>query len=133
MTQSGSLLGWSVVGLIYDIVGATFLVVAIFFNSPVKIAHQAGTYWDSSTFAARALSEQTLDARVGLVLLIAGFVLQILGQLQLPAEPRLSQVLIAAVALFALGYLLLARKWLVARLVSRVEAVQRQQASTGKS
>ena len=73
-------LNWSVVGLIYDIAGAIALAAAIFLNSPAKIAHLAGTYWDSSSPAIHALAEQTVDARLGLVLLVFGFVFQVFGQ-----------------------------------------------------
>ena len=118
-------LGWNVVGLIYDIVGAIFLVVAIFFNSPAKIAHQAGTYWDSSSYAGKALVEQTVDARVGLLILVAGFVFQMFGQWLGDGDFGLLLVLVAAIILLTAAYLARARRWFVDRLVARVEAVQR--------
>lgn len=115
-------LGWSVIGLFYDIVGAIFLAYAIFFNSPAKIAHQAATYWNSSPFAIRALAEQTVDARAGLILLVVGFVLQIVGQWHSSGNVYGSVSLLALLLAFVIAHLAFLRNRFTDRLVARVKA-----------
>lgn len=127
--MSMALLNWSVVGLLYDIVGAIFLVVAIFNNSPAKIAHQASTFWDSSPVAVRALSEQTIDARTGLSILITGFVFQIFGQWSLNGNVYLFVGLLILLSVVVILYFGLLRKQFVNSLVARVSNYRNEQKS----
>lgn len=127
MTQIISFLNWTVVGLVYDIVGAIFLAAAVFFNSPGKIAHQAGTYWNSSPYAVRAFAEQTMDTRIGLMLLVIGFALQIVGQCTNTSDGWVFVSLLMIILVIVAAYTFFARKWFVDRLISRVDEYQNRE------
>ncbi|MGE0676491.1 hypothetical protein [Pseudolabrys sp.] len=118
-----SAFGWSVVGLIYDIVGAVFLAFAIFLNSPKKVAAQAGTYWDFNPHLLKAISEQTTDARSGLIFLVFGFALQLVGQWRLPESRAWSITLLVLLGIFVLFYVTVLRRHLTSRLEARVRAM----------
>ena len=46
-----------------------------------EIQAQAGTYWDANPHLARALSESRVDITVGSLVLLAGFLMQLAGNL----------------------------------------------------
>lgn len=67
----------NVVGLVFDIAGATLLAKSIFFNRAAAIAAQAQPTWDDNFGLRLALCEQRVDAWFGLPLLVAGFFVQL--------------------------------------------------------
>lgn len=66
----------NLLGLVFDIFGAILLGRAVVFNSTAKIAQQVATAWNYNKRLIPAVVEQRIDGVLGLVLLIAGFVLQ---------------------------------------------------------
>jgi len=73
---------FSVAGLIYDIAGAWLIVEAIIRTRDEQIARQAhpgGQFSGGNLKLFAALEEQRHDARFGLALLIAGFLLQLVA------------------------------------------------------
>lgn len=75
---------FSVAGLLYDIAGAWLIVEAIIRTRDEQIARQAhpgGQFHGGNLKLFAALDEQRHDARFGLGLLIAGFLLQLVAAL----------------------------------------------------
>lgn len=70
---------WTAIGLIYDIFGVIILGYALAFTSVKRLIDQAGTRWSSNRVAFDALVNQRTDARFGVLLLVVGFLMQILG------------------------------------------------------
>ena len=73
---------FNLAGLVFDIAGASVLGWGILSNSIERIAWQAATQWSFNRGLARALSEQHIDARIGVPLLVAGFALQLVSVCQ---------------------------------------------------
>lgn len=96
----------NVAGIMYDILGATLLAKAIAFTSDKLLAAQAGSYTGWNPVLLAALDEQRLDAKYGLGILIAGFLLQLLAAIGIgPDVPPLwlfgfALVLVAIVGLY---------------------------------
>jgi hypothetical protein len=68
-------------GVITDIVGAIILSRALVFSRPADLLRQQQPRYCGNPDLLKALSEQGYDARYGGSLLLAGFVLQLLGNL----------------------------------------------------
>lgn len=71
----------AIVGLILDIVGVVVLGWALGFASNVQLNRISGTYFELNTYALEDLVKQAFDTRIGLMVLCAGFSLQIVGSI----------------------------------------------------
>lgn len=70
---------FSVAGIVLDIVGAIVLGSALLLKDD-DIEKRAGTYWDENPHIAPALRADRRKGQIGLGLLVAGFLLQLIGQ-----------------------------------------------------
>jgi len=73
---------WSTLGLIFDIVGAILIVLGILSTSRKSISVLSGTFYGGNTFLYNSLLHQKNDTLYGLMILIIGFLYQILGSVQ---------------------------------------------------
>jgi hypothetical protein len=94
----------TVAGLIYDIGGAALLARALFFSSIGELRTQATVRITGMPGLQRALCEQRVDARFGLVLLIVGFLLQLVGSLISTSAAAVLTVLLLIFAVVVVGY-----------------------------
>ena len=63
-------------GLCFDIVGAVILARAVIWELKKKIALKVATTWDYNVSQVSGFVSQRVDAAAGLIILVAGFVLQ---------------------------------------------------------
>ncbi len=87
-------------GLVFDIVGAVLLGRAVAFNSREKIAQQVATAWGFNKQLIPHVVEGRLEAVTGLMILVAGFMIQ--GASQFYAGDLLTALLIVCVLAVAL-------------------------------
>jgi hypothetical protein len=73
----------AVLGLVLDIVGAIVVVRAIILNPDRRIAKTTGAWWQCNPFLTASLIEQKVESTAGLLVLIVGFVLQLLAAFNL--------------------------------------------------
>ncbi|MGK2228737.1 MAG: hypothetical protein ACI9GK_002576 [Devosia sp.] len=90
-------------GLVWGIAGTWFLGRAFSLSDDV-IRRQAGTYFDLSPPALRALCEQRIDARVGLSCLGVGFLLQAFSAFGIQAAVGFSIFLCTPALFVAMSY-----------------------------
>jgi hypothetical protein len=69
----------SLVGLLLNFIGAVLLVIPRF-RSSEAIQAQAGTYYDKNPHLEEALKRDSNFARIGFLLMAAGFLLQIVSR-----------------------------------------------------
>ena len=115
------MLGWSVIGLAYDIAGVIVLGAALAATPHDAILRQAGTYWNGNVGVYHALYMQRFDARIGLGLLVAGFVLQALGAVGLAQNDPLAWLLWGALV-FGVAIFFPLRRRVLARLPSQFDS-----------
>jgi hypothetical protein len=123
-----SLNALTVAGLIYDIGGATLLARALFFSSTRTLMIQATVRITGMPGLQKALCEQRVDARFGLVLLILGFLLQLVGSLISTSAAAVLAVLLFILAVVVVAYCGLRRK-LVERDYRALRALEVSEAS----
>ena len=110
-------------GLTLDIAGALLLASGLMFKPPRKAIEEASPMWDFNAALEANVASQTADAQVGAVLLVAGFVAQLVSALGVHAATW-SDVAVAAgsaavVDLVAVAFLLLLwRRWHIRRLLA---------------
>jgi hypothetical protein len=104
----------AVAGVVFDIFGAVILSRAFILSRAVELARQIENRWAGNSDLLRALCEQSVDARFGVVLLVGGFAMQAASSagVKIPLVGMLWLSLILAV--IVAGYLAL-RQWLVRR------------------
>ncbi|NQU72053.1 MAG: hypothetical protein HQ514_15985 [Rhodospirillales bacterium] len=91
------------IGLAADIAGVIFLGAALMATNDSRLKAQAGTYFNFSTAVLKALVAQRTDARIGLPLLVLGFVLQLLGVLDLSIDDYLLSAAWVVLATLIIG------------------------------
>lgn len=81
-------------GLLWDLAGAWYLAKAFIFSKDDAIRAQSGTYYDLSVPVLRALCEQRLEAKFGVIHLFIGFGMQFLSAVGLTASFGMSAFLL---------------------------------------
>jgi hypothetical protein len=114
----------AVLGLSLDIAGAVVVVRAIILNPDRRIAETSGAWWECNPFLTASLIEQKVESLAGLLVLIAGFALQLLATLglNLPWPVSLGLGLLVACAL-GIFYWKYKNEIVIGRAVTAVHAV----------
>lgn len=120
----------AVVGLIYDISGATVLIWALAFARNGILKSQGGTYFNFNSRMLEALVEQRIDAQFGLGLLIFGFALQAIGSIAVSLPLWIDELLLAGLAIVLIVYVC-CRKRLARRQGERLRAELLEEAERG--
>ncbi len=97
-------------GFVYDIVGVCVLVVALMAIRRRELFLQAGTYSNGNKALFRALVLQHTDARFGFSILVAGFVLQLVGAVGLDVPPGRLWVILIPLVLVLIAYAIVRRR-----------------------
>lgn len=121
-------------GLLFDAAGILILGVPAVFRMSREIQAQAGTYWDANPHLARALSESRVDITVGSLVLLAGFLMQLAGNLGYVYVRCFGLSLNVGAVVFVFAYFLYLRRRLYGVLFNHVMAAldrARQSESNG--
>jgi hypothetical protein len=106
------------IGLIYDVFGVIYLGIAFFFKSKEAIIQESGTYWDSNPHMLHGLTSSKFDGLLGSLLLLIGFIFQMLGYLGYSyISDYVAIGIYIAPGAFSVLYFIFLRKWLVNRWV----------------
>ena len=90
---------WSLIGLIFDIIGVLILARALALPSDEQLLMLSGTYLNGNRGLFVAFVEQRHDARFGLAIVVLGFVLQAIGAAGLQFPNRAIGWIIAVLVL----------------------------------
>ncbi len=95
---------FAAIGLLYDIAGVVVLGWAIAFAPDAVLKSQVGTAIGFNPAMVEALSQQRVDAKFGLVLLITGFLLQLLAAAGLESRAWWDWILVLALVATGVYY-----------------------------
>lgn len=109
-------------GLLFDAIGILILGVPAVFRVSREIQAQSGTYFDANPHLAKALSESRVDITVGSVVLFAGFLMQLVGNLGYVYTRPFGWTLVVSPIAFVLVYFLYLRRRLSGALFNHVMA-----------
>ena len=118
------------VGLLYDIVGVIILGAAFAVRSVRDAANESSLFWRVVPENRRSATEQ-VDGRIGLALVVAGFLLQLAPDDLSPAW--VPACLVGLLMSFMVTYWWGLRSWLIARRVRMLEAIQSDARATEQS
>jgi len=66
-------------GLLLDIIGAFFLSQGFVLKQPEDVVREASSFWNGNPFFLKSAISQRIEARVGFIFLLLGFVGQFLS------------------------------------------------------
>lgn len=70
---------FSIIGLILEIIGTAIMVKGLLMDDET-IDRISGTYWDENRYLKQKLKDDRKEAIAGLIIICAGFVLQLLNE-----------------------------------------------------
>jgi hypothetical protein len=108
------------IGLMYDAVGILVLGVPAFFRAVPEIQAQSGTYYNYNKALAESLSMARVDLTMGSVVLIVGFILQLVDALGYFGYSYFGGCLLAFIFIFLLLYFPVVRPRLANLILTRV-------------
>ena len=101
-----------IAGLIFDATGIMILGLPSLVRPVKQISEQAGTYWDGNLHLAMALASSRVDTATGSVLLLIGFLLQVVSLNNVEASLVVVVMLYGSLAVALLVYCFsLREKW----------------------
>ena len=89
-----------VLGLIIDIFGAFWMALAILGQNKKQQELETTMFWDGNPYLAAAKKENKIFTWTGFILLVLGFLLQLIGQLFYTLVPMQTILLLLLVCLF---------------------------------
>lgn len=113
----------NVLGLIYDGVGVTVLGIPSLLESAKNTHRESATYWDGNKPLMQRLIRAKFDTSAGSILLIVGFVLQLLATLKVQGSLWAAVPLWVFVVALPTAYFASWRSKLVARFATSVAAM----------
>ena len=113
-------------GLILDVSGVLLLGFAFFLKTTESMIEESGTTWDSKAYITVAASK--CDGVFGSVLLVLGFVYQVLGYVGAESTNTVLASYLALIV-FLFVYVAFFRGWLIHKWVGDIEAKFRERQS----
>ena len=110
-----------IIGLVYDVAGVAVLSVPTITNRVDDIVDQSSTHWDYNPPIVKSLSSARVDTITGFLLLLAGFIIQIISLCGYGATPARSFTLFVVLALGILLYYILLRPYWTTALSNQVK------------
>lgn len=116
----------STIGLTYDGVGVAILGFAFFSKSLDALIVESGTYYGGNNAALESLIQSQTDGVTGTILLLTGFILQLLASIGVRCELA-GQLLAVFLLVAGIGYFLFLRRTIVGRRFQKAKQLRQKQ------
>ena len=118
-----------IIGLIYDAAGISILGLPAIFKFRKEIAAQSGTYYGSNPHMLKMLTTSRVDTTAGSLLLISGFLIQIVSLLDIVTTQTISIGLIVFLAVLFVSYVGFIRGRIAGSLARSIQEYELNQKS----
>lgn len=116
----------NVIGLVYDGLGVAILGIPSLVESAEDTHRESGTYWDSNEPLMQRLVRAKFDTSAGSVVLVLGFIMQLLATLGVGGTPLIVALLWALIVVLPLSYFFFWRRRLVASYIAAIKRIEAQ-------
>jgi hypothetical protein len=116
-----ALLTFSAVGLAYDGVGVTILGLASLLERPRDTLKQSQNYWEGNDPLLQRLVTSKYDITAGSIMLLIGFLLQLVASLKVETNTTLLMILLLGLCILPPWYLFRWRTKLIAKYMREVK------------